>query len=67
MGDAPGWDTRWTVLELERTADGWRATQATVDVVGEGSTAAAAAADYCAQIARENRSLDGTETGRQTP
>ena len=54
-----------TTIQLEPTDDGhWRATQADVDLLGRGETAAAAAANYCELVDQtiKQTATDGGQT-----
>lgn len=42
-----------TVVELYETDDGWEATQARMDVVGEGESAPRAVEDLCRKVAED--------------
>lgn len=53
-----------TTLLLEQTEDGaWRATQAGVDLVGRGPSAALAAARYCELVADSGAEQVATDGG----
>jgi len=55
---------RWTVLEVRRHGpEDWRVTQEGTALVGEGPTAARAAADFCTAVANRAEGAEATDRG----